>query len=134
MTTFELEIATPERLLVKEQASEAQIPIGESDGEIGVLPGHAALLSQLGTGPLSYTVDGQKRTLAVSDGVVEVQPTFVRVLAMRAERPNEIDLARAKQAEKRAQERLNTVKENVDFARALNALKRAQARIATAAK
>ena len=130
--TFELEIATPERLLLKEQVSAAQIPIGTSDGEIGVLPGHAPLLSELGIGTLRYTLAGQQHRLSVAGGVVEVQPDHVRVLAMRAEKPSELNQQRAREAEKRAMERLSSVKENVDYARALNALRRAQARLALA--
>jgi len=128
--TFEIEIATPERLLVKEQVTEAQIPCGGSAGEIGVLPGHAPLLSELGIGQLSYVVNGERHKLAVASGVVEVLPGHVRVLAMVAEMPADIDSSRARAAEKRAMERLASVQQNIDSARALNALKRAQARLA----
>jgi F-type H+-transporting ATPase subunit epsilon len=127
--TFELEIATPERLLLKEAVSAAQIPIGGNGGEIGVLPGHAALISELGIGQLQYTISGETRKLAVAGGIVEVLPDHVRVLAMVAEKPSEIDRARAEAALKRANERLSSVKENVDAARALNAMQRAQARL-----
>ena len=61
---FELEIATPDRLLVKEQVDELQIP--GKEGYLGILPGHAALLSQLGTGLLSFTTGGRKRYLSAS--------------------------------------------------------------------
>ncbi len=126
-STFELELATPERLLVKEQVSEAQIP--GANGELGVLPGHAPLLSELGIGVLRYVVNGQKHSVTVAGGIVQVLPEHVRVLALIAERPNEIDAARAREAEKRAMQRLSNVKENVDYARALNALQKAQARL-----
>jgi F-type H+-transporting ATPase subunit epsilon len=129
--TFELEIATPERLLVKDSASEVQIPC--ASGEIGVLPGHAPLLSELGIGELVYVAEGKKHSIVVSGGVVEVRPELVRVLAMTAEKPEEIDTNRAQAAMKRAHERLDTIKDNVDFARALNAMRRAQARINVAA-
>ncbi|MBL8179542.1 MAG: F0F1 ATP synthase subunit epsilon [Bryobacterales bacterium] len=132
--TFEIEIATPERLLVKEQVTEAQIPCGGASGEIGVLPGHAPLLSELGIGQLSYVINGERRKLAVAGGVLEVLPEHVRVLAMVAEMPADIDLARAQAAEKRAMERLASVQQNIDSARALNALKRAQARLAVSQK
>jgi len=82
--TIELEIATPERQLVREEVSEVQLP-GKS-GYMGILPGHAALLGQLGTGFLSYTVSGRKRYLSVQGGFVEVLPDHVRVLANTAER------------------------------------------------
>lgn len=129
-STFELEVATPERLIIREQVTEAQIPA--LGGEIGVLPGHAALLSQLGIGILTYVTAGQRNSVAVSDGVVQVLPDHVRVLAQTAERANEVDLARAREAEKRAMSRLNDLKGNIDYARALNALRRAQARMTLA--
>lgn len=129
--TFELEIATPERLVVKEPVTEAQIPA--ATGEIGVLAGHAPLLSELGIGPLSFVSAGKRFTLAVAGGVLEVQPHRVRVLAMSAERPDDINTARARAAMQRAQERLASPKENLDYARALNALRRAQTRLAVAA-
>ena len=127
--TFALEIATPERLMIAERASEAQIPA--KDGYIGVLPGHAPLLSELGVGTLTYTVDGRARTVVVSGGFLEVLPDFVRILANAAELPPEIDRSRAEASLKRAQERLNApASAGVDVARALNALRRAQARVA----
>src|SRR5688572_22368005 len=98
--TFELEIATPERLLIKENVTEAQIPAKE--GYIGVLPGHAPLLSEMGTGALTYVVNGQKRTLVVSGGFLEVMQTSARVLATSAELPSEIDRSRAETSLKRA--------------------------------
>src|SRR3954451_4275209 len=131
--SFQLEVATPERLLVQEQVRDAQIP-GES-GMLGILPEHAALLSLLGTGPLTYTLAGttEKRTIVVSGGYLQVLNNHVRVLADRAEIPSEIDVSRAEQALKRAQERLAApASAGVDVARALNAMKRAEARIAAA--
>src|SRR3979409_2211121 len=98
---FELEIATPDRLLIKEQVTDAQIPAAE--GAIGVLPDHAPLISKLGIGELSYTLPEGKRTLFVADGWVEFLNNHVRVLADRAERPDEIDVARAQASLKRAQ-------------------------------
>jgi F-type H+-transporting ATPase subunit epsilon len=126
--TFELEIATPDRLLVREQVSEAQIPA--ANGYLGILPDHSPLLSLLGTGELDYVVDGRERSVAVDGGFVEVLPDHVRVLADHAEKAEEIDEARAAEALKRAEERLKDPREqNVDIARALNAMNRAQARI-----
>jgi F-type H+-transporting ATPase subunit epsilon len=130
--TFELEIATPERLLVKEHVTEAQIPGAE--GEMGVLVGHAPLLSRLGIGLLSYTAGGRQYFLMIADGIVEILPNHVRVLAVRAEKPDEVDTTRAEAAMKRAAERLRSPKEVLDYARAQSALKRAQARIELAKK
>lgn len=128
-STFTLEVATPERLVIREDVTEAQIPA--KDGMIGILPDHAALLSELGIGELVYIRGGARQTLVIADGWVEVRDNYVRVLAGRAERANEIDSARAQVSLKRAEERLaKAAGGDVDIARALNSLKRAQARLA----
>jgi F-type H+-transporting ATPase subunit epsilon len=129
--TFELEVATPDRLLVKDQVSEAQIPA--LDGYLGVLPEHAPLLSELGSGLLSYTIDGKSRSVVVSGGWVEVLPGATRVLAATAERPDEIDMKRAKESLDRAERRL-TEAGDWDIARALKAAERARVRVQVAAK
>jgi F-type H+-transporting ATPase subunit epsilon len=128
-TTFQLEVATPERLLIQEQVSEAQIPA--AGGMIGVLPGHAALLGELGTGELTYKGSHAGRRMIISGGWLQIRDNHVRVLADRAEYVNEIDLARAQQSLKRAQDRL-AGPQGVDVSRALNAMKRAEARLAAA--
>ena len=126
--TFRLEIAAPERMLVNEAVTEASIP-GEQ-GVLGILPGHAPLLSELGTGELSYTMlNGQRHFMAVEGGYVEISGNHVRVAAHGAEYANEIDVARAETALKRATERVANPLPGVDVARALNAAKRAQARL-----
>ncbi len=78
-----LEVATPERLVARERVREAQIPC--RNGYIGVLPGHAALLSELGEGRLSYSGEGGARALRVAGGWVEVLADHIRVLADEAE-------------------------------------------------
>jgi F-type H+-transporting ATPase subunit epsilon len=94
--TFLLQLVSPERLLVDEQVTEAQIPA--RDGFIGVLPGHAPLLSELKPGGvLTYTAGGQSKSLAVYGGFVEVLGETVRVLADSAEFAGEIDKAKAQQ-------------------------------------
>jgi F-type H+-transporting ATPase subunit epsilon len=125
--TFELEIATPERLLVREQVSEAQIPA--ANGYLGILPGHSPLLAEMGIGDLTYTSDGRRRHIAISGGWVEVLRSHVRVLADTAENADEVDVKRAEDALKRARERLAHPGLGLDVGRALNALKRAQARL-----
>jgi F-type H+-transporting ATPase subunit epsilon len=127
--TFELEVATPDRLLVKNEVSEAQIPA--LGGYIGVLPEHAPLLSELGSGLLSYSIGGTIHSLVVSGGWVEVLHHRTRVLAGAAERPNEIDLKRAKESLDRAERRLKEVG-NWDIARALRSAERARARVKAA--
>jgi F-type H+-transporting ATPase subunit epsilon len=81
--TFQIEIATPEKLVVSQRAESAQIP--GKDGYMGILPGHAALLSELGQGTLSFTHGGKTESLTVSGGYVEVRDDHVRVLADKAE-------------------------------------------------
>jgi F-type H+-transporting ATPase subunit epsilon len=81
--TFEIEIATPEKLVVRQRAESAQIP--GKDGYMGILPGHAALLSELGEGELSYALGGKTERLQISGGYVEVRDDHLRVLADKAE-------------------------------------------------
>ena len=130
--TFELEIATPERLLIRADVCEAQVPA--ASGYLGILPEHAPLLAELGAGDLSYLLtNGTRKHLAVDGGWVEVLSGHVRVLATHAEKADEIDSARAEASLARANERLAHPAEGIDVGRALNAMKRAQARLAAAA-
>jgi F-type H+-transporting ATPase subunit epsilon len=124
---LELEIATPERQLVREQVTDVQLP--GKDGYLGILPGHAALLGQLGAGALSYTAAGQQRYLAVDGGFVEVLDDHVRVLADSAEKAEDINLDRAKADLKKAQDQLANTAADVDPGIALAAVNKAQARI-----
>ncbi len=125
-----MEVATPERLLLAEDAEEAQVPA--ANGYLGILPGHAPLMAELGTGELSVKVHGRALYLAVSGGWVEVLPHHVRVLATIAEASSDIDIERAEAALRRAEERLKHPEPGVDIARALNALKKARARLEAA--
>lgn len=126
-----LEVATPERLLLKDQVREVELP--GANGAIGVLPDHAPLLTELGAGELSYVVEGApKKFLSITGGWAEVLPDHVRVLARSAEFADEIDVARAQESLNRANERLLHPAADLDTARALNAMRRAQARLAAA--
>jgi F-type H+-transporting ATPase subunit epsilon len=126
--SLELEIATPERQLVREQVSDVQIP--GKDGYLGILPGHAALLGLLGAGALSYAVgSGLRRYLAINGGFLEVLEDHVRVLADSAERAEDINVERAKSDLQRAQEQLGSTAPDADPDVALAALNHAQARI-----
>jgi F-type H+-transporting ATPase subunit epsilon len=127
-----LEVATPERQLVSEEVTEVQLP--GLNGYMGILPGHAALLSQLGTGTLSYVVGGRRRYLCLQGGLAEVLPGNVRVLANLAERAEEVDVARARQDLTRSQEQVINPALGVDPAAALEAAAWAQARVDTAAQ
>ena len=130
--SFQLEIVTPSRLLVKDAAEEAQIP-GLS-GYLGILPGHAPLLTELGVGAITYKANGATHTLALAWGFAEVLPDKVTILAEAAERPQEIDVARAQKAKGRAEQLLksNDPKLEVDYPRAEDALQRAETRLSVA--
>jgi len=130
--TLSLEVATPERELVREPVSEVQVP-GKS-GYMGILPGHAPLMGILGIGMLTYVSvsDGKKRYLSVHQGFLEVLEDHVRVLADVAERAEEIDVQRAKAALQRAQEEGLNPALGVDPGAALLAMARAQARLEAA--
>jgi len=128
-----LEIATPTRQVVAETVDEIVIP--GSEGYFGVLPGHAAFLTTLGIGELMYRIGRDEHYLAVSKGFAEVRNDKVIVLVDTAERPEEIDRARAERARERAERRLSgRVEEEVDYERALAALARALVRILTAGR
>ena len=130
--TFQLDIVTPDRLLVREAASEVTIP-GRS-GYLGVLPGHAPLLTELGVGEIVYRNPAGVQHLAVAWGFADVLPNKVTILAERAERPAQIDVARAQRAKERAQQRLQHAAPDVDHRRAREALERAQTRLDVAQK
>jgi F-type H+-transporting ATPase subunit epsilon len=125
--TFQLEIVTPTKLLVKEAAEEAQIP--GASGYLGILPGHAPLITELGVGAITYKASGTTHTISVAWGFAEVLPDKVTILAETAEHPQEINVARAEKAKGRAEERLKSNDPQVDFTRAEDALQRAEARL-----
>lgn len=128
--TFRLEISTPDRPILDESVTEAQIPAEE--GYLGILPEHAPLLAELGHGVISYTAEGKPETILVHGGFLEVLPSHVRVLAQVAERPSDIDVQRAQASLDRALQRMRIDVGEVDRARASRALKRAEARLAAA--
>ena len=128
-----LEVATPTRLVVSEAVDEIVAP--GSQGYFGVLPGHAAFLTTLGIGELIYRVGRDEHYLAVAGGFAEVRNDKVIVLADSAERPEEIDRARAESARERAERRLAGRSESdVDYVRAIAALARALTRLQAAAR
>ena len=132
-STFDIEIATPERLLTREKAIRSQIPT--RDGYIGVLPDHAALLAELGIGALTYTTpDDHRFSLAISGGYVEIHNNVVRVLTDVAEKGQEIDVTRAEKDLKHAQDAMINPALGMDIASALIAIRHAQARITAARK
>ncbi len=138
--TFKLEIVTPEKKVVETAAEEVQIP--GKNGYLGVLPGHAPLITELAVGEITYrdgsgssSVSGSnEQRLAVAGGFAEVLPDKVTILAETAERPSEIDVARASKAKDRAEQRLASGDTTVDVERALDSLHRAETRLDVAGK
>ena len=129
------ELATPARLLVSSDVDEVVAP--GSEGYFGVLPGHAAFLTALGSGEVCYRTGREEQCLAVSGGFAEVTGERVIILAESAELPEEIDAARAERARQRAEQRLAGKSplgspEEIDYARAAAALARAMARLQAA--
>ncbi|MEP6706734.1 MAG: F0F1 ATP synthase subunit epsilon [Pyrinomonadaceae bacterium] len=102
---LQLEVVTPQRRVVAESVDAVTVPgLG---GELGILPGHTPLISQLQTGVLSFSQGGAAHQLHVSGGFVEVKDDHVSVLAEVAERPEEIDAARARLQRERVEKQLN---------------------------
>ena len=128
--TFRLRIVTPSRQVVTEDVGEAQIP--GKEGYLGILPGHAPLISEMKPGELTYRQGRQTHHLAVSGGFVEVLPDQVTILAENAERAEEIDAARARAAKERAERRLRSPDPDVDINRATVSLERALIRLQVA--
>lgn len=128
--TIHLEVVTPEKIVVSEEAQIVASP--GSEGEFGVLTGHTPFLTTLKTGMIRYTdVNGKEHYIFVSGGFAEALPDKVTVLAESAEKSSDIDIERAKAAQQRAEERMaeDRSREDVDFNRARGALKRATVRI-----
>ena len=130
--TLQLEIVTPDRLLVNEQVEEVEIP-GKS-GYLEALPLHAPLITELAPGELTYKRGGTVNRLAVSWGFAEVLPDKVTILAQTAERPEEINVQRAQEAKQKAEEQLVHPKPDTDYDAALAALQRADVRLQVAAE
>ena len=129
--TIQLEIVTPERLVVSEAAEYIEIP-GET-GYLGVLPGHAPLITELAPGELTYRVGNQTKRLAVAWGFAEVLQDRVTILAEAAEKAEEIDIARAEAAKRKAEAELQKSGLEINE-EAQEALQRANARLDAAGK
>ncbi len=132
-TKLTLEIVSPDRALVNEQVDEVELP--GSEGYFGVLPGHSPLLASLKVGELWYRIGNEKHYLAVSFGFAEVLPEHVTVLARIAEKAQDIDVARAEAAKKRAEERMaGSPRPDIDFERARVALMKSLIRLQVASR
>ena len=125
-----LEVAVPERQVVREETSAAQLPL--ATGYKGVLPGHAPMMAEIGTGVLTFKTSAGDSYLALNGGVAEILPDRVRVLAATAEPAPEIDRERALRSLERADKRLQMESLEIDADRARRAIARARARLAAA--
>jgi F-type H+-transporting ATPase subunit epsilon len=132
--SIELVVVTPEKQVLRQNAKEVQLP--GADGYLGVLPGHAPLITELGIGELSYhDMNGKESEhLAIIRGFAEVLGDRVTVLAETAEFAEEIDIARAEAAKARAEKRLASGDANIDWDRVTVSLQRALIRIQVARK
>jgi F-type H+-transporting ATPase subunit epsilon len=130
--TFQFEIVTPEKLVARDVAEEMQIP--GKNGYLGILPGHAPLITELAVGEISYRNGGYTHRLSVAWGFAEVLPDKVTILAETAEKAEEIDVQRAQEAKQRAEDRLKGSDTQTDYERAQTALQRAESRLQVASK
>jgi F-type H+-transporting ATPase subunit epsilon len=133
MPSLKIDIVTAERIVYSADVDEVIAP--GLEGQLGILPHHAPLMTTLQAGELVVKKGGQEESMAISGGFLEVRPDRVIVLADQAERAEEIDIARATEARQRAEERLKSGKvAGMDEARAEAALRRALVRLSVAEK
>jgi F-type H+-transporting ATPase subunit epsilon len=126
-----LEIVTPERQVFSDTVDSVQVP--GSEGELGVLPNHAPLVSTLGVGELRFRKDGAEESFAIVGGFLQVRPDKVVVLAETADMSSEIDLEKAQEARREAERALESgYREGADLAAARAALQQALLRIRVA--
>ncbi|MEI7025716.1 F0F1 ATP synthase subunit epsilon [Paenibacillus sp. y28] len=130
MSTFLLEVVTPERKVFAEQVS--MIVVKGTEGELGILPNHIPLVTPLRIAPVTVKQDGKSHVIAVNGGFMEVRKDKVVLLAESAELPEQIDVERAQASKERAEQRIKGNKEEIDFRRAELALQRALNRISIA--
>ena len=132
MPSLKIDIVTAERVVYSAEVDEVVAPGVE--GQLGILPHHAPLMTTLQAGELVVKRGNQEESMAISGGFLEVRPDRVIVLADQAERAEEIDITRAAEARKRAEERLKTKETGLDEARAEAALRRSLIRLSVAEK
>ena len=125
--TFQLDIVASDRKFFSGRCEKLVFPA--LDGECGILPGHESMVTCLAAGELRYLVDGTWHYAAVSDGFVEIMPTFVVLLADTVERPDEIDVKRANEAKIRAEERMRQKQSIREYYHTQAALNRAMNRL-----
>ena len=133
MSSLKLDIVTAERVVYSEEVDMIVAPGAE--GQLGILPHHAPLMTTLQAGELRVKRGGEEDSLAISGGFLEVRPDRVIVLADTAERAEEIDMTRAEAAKQRAEQRLVDKRApGLDEARVETALRRAMARLTVVEK
>ncbi|NOU95042.1 F0F1 ATP synthase subunit epsilon [Paenibacillus sp. LMG 31456] len=132
MSTFLLEIVTPERKVYAEQVD--MISVKGSEGELGILPNHIPLVTPLKIAPVIVKQNGQSHYIAVNGGFMEVRKDKVVILAESAELPEQIDVDRAKEAKSRAEKRIASKQSETDLKRAELALLKAVNRIDVSAR
>ncbi len=128
MATLNFELVTADRVVLQEDGVDMVVAPG-ADGQLGVLPHHVPLITTLAPGELRIKRGGEETSIVVTGGFMEVTREKVLVLADAAERSEEIDIARAEEARRRAQERIASSPDSVDMARAEAAMRRAVARL-----
>jgi len=131
-TKLQLQVVSADRSLVNETVDEVIIP--GADGYFGVLPGHTPLLAALQVGQLSYRQGRDEHVMLIAFGFAEVLPDRVTILAMSAEKAEEIDIARAETAKKRAEQRLANPTVDMDAERARIAMMKALIRLQVASR
>jgi F-type H+-transporting ATPase subunit epsilon len=130
---IELEVVTPQRLVLHEDVKSIEMP--GKDGYLGILPGHAPLITELGIGVLTYRTNGEAHFLTVMQGYAEVLPDRVIVLAEISERATEIDVEKSRAEMQQAQAELSRAgSQDVDWQRANIMLERAVVRLQVASK
>jgi F-type H+-transporting ATPase subunit epsilon len=132
MATTRLDIVTAERVVFSEDVDEVIAP--GIEGQLGLLPYHAPLMTTLVPGELVVKKGGEELSLAITGGFIEVRHDRIIVLADAAERVEEIDVARAEEAKRRAEERLREHAPDIDLTRAEAALRRSLMRLEVAAR
>lgn len=125
--TIRLDIVTPEKIALSEDVT--MVVARATDGDLGILPGHAPLIAGLDIWPVRVMQEGGELQISVTGGFIEVQPEKITILAGTAELPEQIDRQRAQLAKERAEERLKSKAADIDMLRAEAALRRALVRL-----
>ncbi len=127
MSTFLLEVVTPERVVYAQDVN--MVSVKGVSGELGILPNHIPLVTPLKIAPITIKRGGATEVMAVNGGFMEVRKDKVVILAESAERPGDIDVERARTAKERAEKRIAGKQDEIDFRRAEMSLQRAMNRL-----